>query len=78
LSHSVAGLPTELDPESEEAKHFDLLALSLQIALLRAEPGFQRLRDRVVDRGKSPFLGNNLVSQGINSFPSYVVAADAF
>lgn len=48
LSHSVAGLPTELDPESEEAKHFDLLALSLQIALLRAEPGFQRLRDRVV------------------------------
>ncbi len=35
----------ELDPESEEAKRFDLLALSLQRALLRSEPGFERVRD---------------------------------
>ena len=47
LSHEVAGLPAELDPENEETKRFDLLALSLQLALLRAEPGFTRLRDRV-------------------------------
>ena len=47
LSHEVAGLPSELDPENEEAKRFDLLALSLQISLLRHEPGFARLRDRV-------------------------------
>jgi len=47
LSHEVAGLPTELDPENEEAKRFDLLALNLQLALLRSEPGFERLRDRV-------------------------------
>jgi len=47
LSHEVAGLPTELDPENEEAKRFDLLSLSLQITLLRAQPGFERLRDRV-------------------------------
>jgi len=47
LSHEVAGLPSELDPENEEAKRFDLLSLSLQIALLRSEPGFERLRDRV-------------------------------
>lgn len=47
LSHQVAGLPTELDPEKEEAKRFDLLALNLQIARLRAEPGFERLRDRI-------------------------------
>jgi len=47
LSHEVAGLPSELDPENEEAKRFDLLALNLQLALLRAEPGFARLRDRV-------------------------------
>jgi len=46
LSHEVAGLPTELDPETEEAKRFDLLALSLQLALLRSDPGFERLRDR--------------------------------
>ncbi|EQD52401.1 type III restriction enzyme, res subunit, partial [mine drainage metagenome] len=47
LSHEVAGLPTELDPEGEEAKRFDLLALSLQLAMLRLEPGFARLRDQV-------------------------------
>jgi type I restriction enzyme, R subunit len=47
LSHEVAGLPTELDPENEEAKRFDLLALKLQLALLHADPGFERLRDRV-------------------------------
>ena len=47
LSHEVAGLPSELDPENEEAKRFDLLMLSLQLALLRAEPGFARLRDQV-------------------------------
>jgi type I restriction enzyme, R subunit len=47
LSHEIAGLPSELDPENEEAKRFDLLALRLQLTLLRAEPGFARLRDRV-------------------------------
>jgi len=47
LSHEVAGLPTELDPENEEAKRFDLLALKLQLCLLQAEPGLERLRDRV-------------------------------
>ena len=47
LSHEVAGLPSEVDPENEEAKRFDLLVLSLQLCLLRHEPGFARLRDRV-------------------------------
>ncbi len=47
LSEEVAGLPAELDPESEEAKRFDLLVLNVQLALLRSEPGFARLRDRV-------------------------------
>ncbi|WP_081130103.1 DEAD/DEAH box helicase family protein [Metallibacterium scheffleri] len=47
LSHEVAGLPTELDPEGEEAKRFDLLVLNLQLAMLRSEPGFARLRDQV-------------------------------
>jgi type I restriction enzyme R subunit len=47
LSHEVAGLPTELEPEGEEAKRFDLLALNLQLAVLRAEPAFVRLRDTV-------------------------------
>ena len=47
LSHEVAGLPSELEPEAEEAKRFDLLILNLQLALLRAEPAFERLRNQV-------------------------------
>jgi len=47
LSHEVAGLPTELEPENEEAKRFDLLVLRIQLTMLRAEPGFERLRDQV-------------------------------
>jgi len=47
LAHEVAGLPSELGPEEEEAKRFDLLLLKLQLALLRAEPAFTRLSQQV-------------------------------
>jgi len=47
LAHDVAGLPAEMDAEAEEAKRFDLLILNLQLARLRSEPGFERLRDHV-------------------------------
>jgi type I restriction enzyme, R subunit len=47
LAAKVAGLPTELPDEEEEAKRFDLLIFNLQLAQLRAEPGFTRLRDKV-------------------------------
>ncbi len=47
LAHEVAGLPSSIEPEGEEAKRFDLLVLNLQLAQLRAEPGFSRLRDQV-------------------------------
>jgi type I restriction enzyme R subunit len=47
LAREVAGLPAELDAEDEEAKRFDLLMLNLQLARLRSEPGFERLRDKV-------------------------------
>jgi type I restriction enzyme, R subunit len=30
LAKQVAGLPSELDPENEEAKRFDLLMLNLR------------------------------------------------
>ncbi|MFN2397723.1 MAG: type I restriction-modification enzyme R subunit C-terminal domain-containing protein [Gemmatimonadaceae bacterium] len=43
LAHEVAGLPSEQEPEDEEAKRFDLLILSLQLAVLRVEPAFKRL-----------------------------------
>ena len=47
LAHEVAGLPSEQEPEDEEAKRFDLLMLNLQLAVLRVEPAFQRLSDQV-------------------------------
>ncbi|HET7570362.1 MAG TPA: DEAD/DEAH box helicase family protein [Gammaproteobacteria bacterium] len=47
LAAEVAGLPSELEPEDEEAKRFDLLVLNLQLALLNEEPGFNRLREKV-------------------------------
>ncbi len=49
LAEEVAGLPSELDPENEEAKRFDLLLLNLQLALLKSEPGFERLKSRVME-----------------------------
>ena len=47
LANELAGLPSEMEAEDEEAKRFDLLMLDLQLAVLRAEPGFERLRDQV-------------------------------
>ena len=47
LAHEIAGLPAELEAEDEEAKRFDLLILNLQLAVLRLEPSFARLRDQV-------------------------------
>ena len=47
LAEEVASLPTQLERESEEAKRFDLLMLSLQLALLNKEPAFERLREQV-------------------------------
>ena len=47
LVHQVAGLPSEIETDDEEAKRFDLLMLNLQLAQLNAEPGFMRLRDQV-------------------------------
>jgi type I restriction enzyme R subunit len=47
LGHEVAGLPSELASEDEDAKRFDLLVLKLQLAVLRVEPSFERLRDIV-------------------------------
>ncbi len=47
LAAEVAGLPAGMEPEGEEAKRFDLLLFGLELALLRAEPGFERLRGQV-------------------------------
>jgi type I restriction enzyme, R subunit len=48
LATEVAPLPSDVEAEEEEAKRFDLLMLNLQLAVLRHEPRFARLRDRVI------------------------------
>jgi type I restriction enzyme R subunit len=48
----LAGLPTGYRPEedtSQEARRFDLLALQLQLAVLKHEPEFDRLRARAAE-----------------------------
>lgn len=47
LGREIAGLPSELEAEPEESKRFDLLILNLQLALLRSDHAFERLRDQV-------------------------------
>ena len=47
LAQEVAGLPSELEAEDEEAKRFDLLMLNLQLAVSRVEPAFKRLSEQV-------------------------------
>ncbi|HST68362.1 MAG TPA: DEAD/DEAH box helicase family protein [Solirubrobacterales bacterium] len=47
LASRLAGLPSQLDPENEEAKRFDLLILNLQLAVLRADPTMARLSQQV-------------------------------
>ncbi|MDW7709488.1 MAG: DEAD/DEAH box helicase family protein [Deferrisomatales bacterium] len=46
LAHEVAALPSEVEPENEDAKRFDLLVLRTQLALLNKEHAFERLRDQ--------------------------------
>ena len=48
LAENIAGLPTQTERESEEAKRFDLLLLNLQLSLLNKEPAYERLREQVV------------------------------
>jgi type I restriction enzyme, R subunit len=48
LATEVAPLPSDVEAEEEEAKRFDLLMLKLQLAVLREEPRFAKLRDRVI------------------------------
>ncbi len=47
LSHEIAGLPTELPSEEEEAKRFDFLMLRLQLARIRGDHSFVRLAEQL-------------------------------
>jgi len=47
LAQNIAGLPTELGDEDEEAKRFDMLVLRTQLAILQARPDFASLREKI-------------------------------
>lgn len=47
LIEYVAGLPTELTDEDEEAKRFDMLVLRTQLAVLQAQPDFVGLKEKI-------------------------------
>ena len=49
VADHLAGLPSELADEDQDAKQFDLLMLRLQLAILRHEPSYERLRKQVVE-----------------------------
>jgi type I restriction enzyme, R subunit len=49
VADHLAGLPSELTDEDQDAKQFDLLMLRLQLAILRHEPSYERLRKQVVE-----------------------------
>ena len=48
LADHVAGLPTSLVDDDEDAKRFDILIFRLQLALLRNDKNFATLREEVV------------------------------
>lgn len=53
LSQQVAGLPTEREEDHLASKQFDQLIVTTQLALLRREGAFQKLRDRIKDTAKA-------------------------
>ena len=47
LAERVAGLPSQLTDEDEEAKRFDMLVLKAQLSILQARPDFAALRQKI-------------------------------
>jgi type I restriction enzyme, R subunit len=48
LMRGLAGLPSAVTDDDQDAKQFDLLMLRVQLTLLRSEPGFDRLQTQLM------------------------------
>ncbi len=48
LTEGVAGLPSSVTDDDQDAKLFDMLLLRMQLTLLRHEPGFDRMQAKVM------------------------------
>jgi type I site-specific restriction endonuclease len=49
LKEQIAGLPSSIASANLEAKQFDLLMLRMQLTLLRGEPGFEDMKEKVIE-----------------------------
>lgn len=47
LTQHIAGLPSELTDEDEEAKRFDMLVIRAQLSILQAKPDFANIREKI-------------------------------
>ncbi len=61
----LAALPSTVRDDDEQAKRFDLLILRLQLCILGAEPGFERLRDQVRDIASALLEVTNIPAVGL-------------
>ncbi|EHR63698.1 DEAD/DEAH box helicase family protein [Saccharomonospora cyanea] len=60
IAEHLSGLPSAERDDDEQAKRFDYLTLRLQLCVLRAEPGFERLRDTVWEIAESLLTRTNI------------------
>ncbi|MCF6198600.1 MAG: DEAD/DEAH box helicase family protein [Hyphomicrobiaceae bacterium] len=59
LAEHVAGLPSALEDDDIAAKQFDYMVLSAQLAMLRADPAFVKIKERIMSvASKLEELGN--------------------
>ena len=59
LAEHVAGLPSALEDDDIAAKQFDYMVLTAQLAMLRADPAFVKIKDRIISvASKLEELGN--------------------
>ncbi|EJW11614.1 Type I restriction-modification system, restriction subunit R [Rhodovulum sp. PH10] len=78
LVEHVAGLPSAVTDDDLAAKQFDLLVFRAELALLRVEASFQRLRKQITDTAASLELLANVPMVAAEMALIHEVQTDAF